>query len=588
MLIPSLAEYARRVNAIGDPLFERKPVRWLVVVGPGGRFVSMVDTSSDGKRGLEYPDVPKKVGATTGGVAAFGADNPRFALGHTERVEDQARAERDLPAFVHLFQLAAERFPGNQGLAAARDFFAEPGSLAQARDAATGNKVKDGDRVAIAYVGDNNVPLFETPDGRAFWRQFRKEQEAGKKIAGAVLCLSCGQERPPVLTNDTKIMGVPDGQPSGTALVSFDKDAFQSFGWEKNINAPVCEECSQAYTRGLNHLLRRDNRPRTRVDMAGTAYVFWTDSSTAGDVIELFFETPDSEEAERVLKAASSGQLPPEAPISRLFALGLRGNGGRAVVADWFETTLAEAYRNAAQWFADLSINLLFDEREKGVTYRYAGGLSRPPRLWALSTATARESDEVSPRIPVALIRAALRGERLPLYVAEACVRRLPLDGFGDFFAPARIGLIRCTLNRRHYGERPLMPGLDPENNDPAYLCGRLMATLEAVQYAAVGDVGASVVDHFYGKASTAPALAFGPLLTLAQSHLGSINNEGQRVNLDREMSEILGQLEPRLPRTLTLEQQGVFAIGYYHQKAHRFAEMRRRRDERKSTENTD
>lgn len=110
------------------------------------------------------------------------------------------------------------------------------------------------------------------------------------------------------------------------------------------------------------------------------------------------------------------------------------------------------------------------------------------------------------------------------------------------------------------------MPGLDPENDDQAYLCGRLLATLEAVQYAGVGDVGANIIDRFYGKASTAPALVFGQLLTLAQSHLGAINNDGQRVSLDKEVSGIVAQLGTGFPKTLTLEEQGRFAIGYYHQ----------------------
>jgi CRISPR-associated protein Csd1 len=200
-----------------------------------------------------------------------------------------------------------------------------------------------------------------------------------------------------------------------------------------------------------------------------------------------------------------------------------------------------------------------------------------------LGKATVREGQEVPKHLSAALIRAALRGDPLPLTVAEAAMTRLRLEknGFGDYLATARIGLIRCTLNRRSLGERTLMPGLDPDNNQPAYLCGRLLATLEAIQYAGVGDVGANIVDRFYGKASTAPALVFGPLLTLAQSHLGAINNEGQRVNLNRELSDIIGRLEPDLPRTLNLEDQGRFAIGYYHQKAYRFAETRRRKDER-------
>ncbi len=456
----------------------------------------------------------------------------------------------------------------------------EPAQLGAARGAASTNKVKDGDRIALAVTTANNVPIFDSTAGRAFWRTYRQAQEAGKKEQDAVPCLCCGKEKAPVLTSE-KLMGVPDGQPSGTSLLSFDKDSFQSLGWDQNKNAPVCAECSLAYTRGLNHLLLRNNVPRTRVDQGGVAFQFWLDSGSAGDFVENWLEQPDSEEAERLLSAVRTGQLPPGAPDRRLFALGLRGNGGRAVVTDWFDTSLADAYRNLARWFDDLAVQLLFDEKEKGTVYAKAGALSRRPRLWVLCRATAREDKEVSTRTPTALFRAALRGEQLPLVIAQACIRRLPLDGFGDFFTPARIGLIRCTLNRRSSGERNLMPGLDPDNNQPAYLCGRLLATLEAIQYAGVGDVGANIVDRFYGKASTAPALVFGPLLTLAQSHLGAIDNDGQRVNLDRELSEIIGRLEPDLPRTLTLEAQGRFAIGYYHQKAHRFAEIRRRRDER-------
>lgn len=579
MLIQRLVEYARNEGLDAtDPYFETKAIRWLVVISQGGAFVQLLQMG-DEKRGREY-SVPKKVGGNAGGVATFATDNPRFVLGYTEKAADSKKAERDLPAFIALMTAAAGQHPDEAEFQAAAAFYADARQVEAARTAATLNKVKDGDRMALSVTSANNVPIFDSTPARAFWRSYRESQEGTKKEQGAVLCLSCGNERPPVLTSE-KLMGVPDGQPSGTALLSFDKDAFQSFGWDQNKNAPVCAECSFAYTRGLNQLLLRGNVPRTRVDQGGVAFQFWLDSGSAGEFVENWFERPDTEEAERVLESVRTGQLPSDAPDRRLFALGLRGNGGRAVVTDWFDTSLADAYRNLATWFSDLEVRLLFDEREKGVTYRHSGDLSRPPRLWVLCRATAREDKEVSPRTPTAFLRAALRREQLPLHIAEACIRRLPLDGFDDFFAPARIGLIRCTLNRRNSGERILMPGLDPDNTQPAYLCGRLFATLEATQYAGVGDVGANIVDRFYGKASTAPALVFGPLLTLAQSHLGAINNDGQRVNLDRELSGIIGKLEATLPRTLTLEEQGRFAIGYYHQKAYRFAEIRRRKDER-------
>lgn len=579
MLITRLVEYAQKEGlADADPFFETKPVRWLIVISGGGVFVQLLKLG-DERRGMAY-SVPKKVGGNAGGVATFGVDNPRFVLGHMEGTPDHKKLSRDLSAFSDLMARAAKEKPEAAAFQAAAAFYQSPSELEAARHAATTEGVKDGDRVAVAVASAQNIPLFDSPAGREFWRDYRKTQEAAKPRQEAAPCLACGEPKPPVLTAE-KLMGIPNGQPSGTALVSFDKDAFQSLGWDQNKNAPVCEECSFAYTRGLNHLLDRGNTPRTRVDQGGVAFQFWLDSGSAGGFIENWFEAPDSEEAERILAAARTGQLPAGVPDRRLFALGLRGNGGRAVVTDWFDTSLADAYRNLATWFGDLEVRLARDEREKGTTYRHTGELARAPRLWVLCRATARGDDEISPRTPAALFRAALRGERLPLFIAESCIRRLPLDGFDDFFTPARIGLIRCTLNRRNRGERELMAGLDPENNQPAYLCGRLLATLEAIQYAGVGDVGASIVDRYYGKASTAPALVFGPLLTLAQSHLGAINNDGTRINLDRELSEIIGRLGPNLPKTLDLESQGRFAIGYYHQKAHRFAEIQRRRDER-------
>jgi len=579
MLISKLVEYAKNPGiADADPYFETKPVRWHVVITPEGRFVQLLQLG-DGKRGIDRT-VPKKVGANKGGVATFGTDNPRFVLGHATNEADRVKAARDLPAFVALIERAAAAYPEVREFQAAARFYASPAEIEAARIEAETSDVKSGDRLAIAVTSGAGVALFETPEGRSFWRGYREEQESLKEQLNEALCLSCGQLSPPVSTGE-KIVGVPGGQPSGTSLVSFDKDAFASHGWSQNANAAMCSSCSQTFTRGLNHLLRRSNTPRTRIDQAGVAFEFWLRSGSAGDFVDSFLEAPHLEEAAEVLDAARRGQLPTAAPGDRLYALGLRGNGGRAVVVDWFDETLDRVYGNLGRWFDDLEVRLLFDEKEKGTIFRKAGELSRPPRLWVLCMATARQEKEISARTPAAILRAALRGGQLPLYIAEACVRRLPLDGFGDFFAPARIGLIRCTLNRRNPGGRKLMPGLDPDNDDAAYLCGRLISTLEAVQFAGVGDVGANIIDRFYGKASTAPALVFGQLMTLAQSHLGAINNDGQRINFDREISDIISRLGSELPRTLTLEEQGRFAVGYYHQKAYHFAEIRRRRDER-------
>lgn len=590
MLIYKLVKYAETEGLAGaDPYFETKPIRWLVEILPDGTFVQLLPLG-DGKRGKDYK-VPKKVGGNAGGVATFATDNPRFVLGFTENADDQAKAERDLPAFSALIDMAAKAQPDNAEFAAAQSFYAHSDQVGAAREAAVSSKVKDGDRIALSVTTSRGVPIFDSGAGQAFWRAYRKAQDASKKASDAVLCLSCGDTRPPVATSE-KLMGVPDGQPSGTSLVSFDKDAFQSLGWDQNKNAPVCGECSFAYTQALNHLLKRGPHDdlhggsrRTRIDLGGVAYIFWTDSGGGGSFIDDFFEQPDPEEAGRLLGAARRGQYPVHAPDDRLYAVGLRGNGGRAVVVDWFDVALDEAYVNVVRWFDDLQIRLLFDEKEKGVTYKHAGDLSRPPRLWALEMATAREEKEISPRLPGFMLRAALRGEALPLTVAEACLGRLAVDhdNFGDFFAPARIGLIRCTLNRRLRArqEEEVTIDVDSERHSGGYLAGRAFAMFERIQYLAErtdpsgSELNKTVGDSYYGRASVSPGTVYPLLVRLAKSHLSVLRRrqrQGLASSLESELLAVMGQISAEtFSRPMQAEAQMEFVLGYASERTRRF-----------------
>ena len=113
------------------------------------------------------------------------------------------------------------------------------------------------------------------------------------------------------------------------------------------------------------------------------------------------------------------------------------------------------------------------------------------------------------------------------------------------------------------------MVQLDAENHNPAYLCGRLLAVLEAVQRAAIPGANATITDRFFGAASTAPASVFGPLLRGARSHLSKLRKErrGTFEALERKLEEIQSGLTT-FPKILSLEQQGFFNLGYYHQRA--------------------
>jgi hypothetical protein len=147
-------------------------------------------------------------------------------------------------------------------------------------------------------------------------------------------------------------------------------------------------------------------------------------------------------------------------------------------------------------------------------------------------------------------------------------------------------------FNVLDFSKEDPMVQLDPDNRDPAYLCGRLLAVLEAVQRAAIPGVEATITDRFFGTASSAPASVFGRLIRGSQAHLGKLRKErrGTYEALQRRLEEIQAGLTT-FPKTLTLEQQGLFSLGYYHQRAaDRAAAIayRQSRDEEKNDPDTD
>ncbi len=123
------------------------------------------------------------------------------------------------------------------------------------------------------------------------------------------------------------------------------------------------------------------------------------------------------------------------------------------------------------------------------------------------------------------------------------------------------------------------MVQLDTANQDPAYLCGRLLAVLERIQYAALGKTGSTITDRFYGTFSSAPASVMGTLFRKSQAHLAKLRKEkpGSEYALQGKLEEIQRPLTS-FPRTLTLEQQGLFGLGYYHQRAQDRAERNARK----------
>jgi len=594
VLIQRLQQFAQHDPTLraelAMPAFEQQPVRWLLVVDQTGNFQGLVDRIDDDKK--VPPALIPKVGArTVAPLSNLAVDNAGYVLGPSPETTETDRRKllARFSAFTDLMHHAAAA-TGDAGLQAAATFYDDPAQLAALRTELALRTPAAGDRYAFTLAGDDLRLVCNRPaamDFSALHVAERSQERGTKARAGRGsherVCLCCGRMKPPADRHMTKIMGVPDGQASGTSLISFNASAFESYGWEAAFNSPTCGDCVEAYSRAMNRLLQRRGVPRTRLDEGGAAILYWT---LGGEPLDLaaFFEQPDPEAVRLLLTAPRRGD-------NRLPAVGaeafctvvLAGAGGRVMVRAWLDTTIEAARTNLGRWFADLQMVTVWPQRRGEVVLRRSGEPALPPSLRTLLGSLVRDprrvAEDVPKNLPAALLRAALTGGPLPAAVLAAAVHRLTAEN-GNVDAwrgPARLGLIRAALNRSPVtrGGPVMTEALDREQVSPGYLCGRLLAVLEAVQYAAVGDVGADIVDRFYGRAASAPRAAFPILLRLAQSHLRTVKRDkpGLAVTQERELQEILGKLPggPGFPAFLPLEEQGRFALGFYHQRAERF-----------------
>ncbi|MGI8551101.1 MAG: type I-C CRISPR-associated protein Cas8c/Csd1 [Dehalococcoidia bacterium] len=598
MLIQRLRQYAEQELAaeLESTAFEEAPVRWLITIDGKGSFLGLTDRTGEDKR--VGPSTIPKIGVRTVGVVPnLAVDNVNYVLGPTEGMEgnELRKVRKQHAAFQELLRQATVATE-DAGLDACVAFYADTRNVEAVRAELRERDSKPVDRYAFMLAEDNGLLVCRRPAAVDFWNTHSDARTAARGAKPAVAsrkadspkdgperpgvgrCLCCGQEQPLADRHMTKIRPVPDGQQAGTSLVSFNEEAFESYGWKAAYNSPTCNDCVEAYARALNRLLRRDGSPRTRIDESGVAILYWT---IGGDSLDLndWLEQPDPERVRDLLRAPRTGSVPGAIDSGAFCTLALSGSGGRVMIRQWLDLTIEEARANLADWFDDLELIVARRQSRGNVVLREAGQPALPPGLWTLLDALARDRKEIPKNLPPELVRVALTGGPLPTWVLAAAVRRMAVErGAADAWtAPARLGLIRAALNRApgSKGAQRMNQGLDREQMSSGYLCGRLLAVLEGVQYAAVGDVGADIVDRFYGRAATAPRAAFPILLRLAQSHLRTLGRDkpGLRVNLERELQEIAGKLPGRtgFPAFLPLEEQGRFALGFYHQKAERF-----------------
>lgn len=577
MILASLARYYRRLatqtdRVTGEPKvppygFTAEKISWVVVLDIDGNLVDVISHLTDDKKPKpKLLSVPRPEKRTSGVKPNYLWDKTAYVFG-VESNKDKATA-KDLQfvasekTFEAFKQLHLELFneTTDEGLCAVRRFLEQ---WKPERFGESPLRMEMLDANIVFKLDGSSGYIHEREAARDIWESLLRAEDAEQG-----LCLVSGK-RASIARLHPAIKGVLGGQSSGGSIISFNKDSFTSYCKEQGANAPVSEEAAFAYTTALNYLLRNKHHC---VTIGDTSTVFWAEApdpmqaETAEDFFSAMVTPPDDDQEcqkvfhvlEQVRKGRPLQQVDANlASDTRFYVLGLAPNASRISIRFWLDTTFGRLADNFAQHWWDLAL-----EPQAWKT---------PPSIWRLliETAPLGKSENISPVLAGELARAVITGNPYPMSVLSQVISRIRTDGDGNGL---RIALIKAVLQRRYrkgFIKEEIPMSLDTESRNQAYLLGRLFAVLERIQGQALGEVNAGIADRYYGSASAVPFSVFPRLLAGAKHHLSRLRKDrpGMAVNLDKDLGVIIGALPEMFPRHLSIEEQGRFAIGYYHQK---------------------
>lgn len=584
MILTALTEYYDRLSNAEEGAkvpsfgFSEEKISYILVLSEQGELVDVVPNLTDEKKPRpKFMAVPRPEKRTSSVKPNFLWDKTAYALGVVLPKDKKTEAifESSLATFEAFRDTHRSLFSqtDDKGLKAVSQFLQnwQPENFESS--------------VLTAEILDANVVfrldgvrqfIHESIEAKEIWSSQLKSED-GKEA----MCLITGKQQP-ISRLHPSIKGVSGGQSSGVSIVSFNKESFESYGKEQGVNAPVSEQAAFAYTTALNYLLRYENNQS--ISLGDTTLVFWAqadDSKNAQQAESLFmnfFNPPyvsdESEtvqlqaEIEKLAKGRPLSEIAPDLdPKTQFFILGLAPNAARLSIRFWLQTEFGHIQQRLAEHFQDLALDPL--------------PWKMPPSIWRLlmQLAPHREGqkpkmEDVPSHLAGELMRAILTGQRYPRAILAQVLARFRADGD---ISDLRIALVKGVLQRefrKQLTKEEIPMSLDESNTNPAYLLGRLFAVLENIQRGALGDkVNATIADKYYASASTVPYSVYPRLLSGSKHHLSKIRKEkpGWAFNLEKELGQIMSQLPTEFPRHFSIENQGRFSIGYYHQKNARF-----------------
>lgn len=584
MILQSLVEYYEALEKKGEitrPGWCKAKISFALDISETGVLLRVLPLKIEKQRGKktvmepQQMEVPEMVTRSSGVSANFLCDNSGYFLG----IDNKGKPKRSEECFAAAKKKHLEILENAKGTAARAvcGFFESWDPACASEHPAVKDSIEEiisGGNLIFCVNGDWAQ---EDQEIRVAWENSRENAE--KENEG--ICLVTGL-RTEISRIHGLIKGVPGAQSSGAALVSFNAPAFESYGKEQSYNAPVGTYAAYAYTTALNHLLA--DRSHTS-QIGDTTVVYWSEdgderyqdifggtvdpSADNQDIIDGVFKSLEAGKPIAVGEVEESLSLE-----QKFYILGLAPNAARIAVRFFYQDSFGNILRHLKEHYDRMEI-----VRPAADELRYIG-------IWRMLQETvnkkSRDKKPVS-NMAGSVYRAVISGGRYPASLFLGVMERIRAeqddkDSHIRKITKGRAAIIKAYLLRNGYDKKEeITVSLNEDSRNVAYTLGREFAVLEAIQEEANPGINTTIKDKYFNSACATPAAIFPVLFKLKNSHIRKISNRGKVVYFEKLLGELQnripvteGQMVP-CPRRLSLEEQGMFILGYYHQNQKRY-----------------
>lgn len=584
MILQALAQYYETLEKKGEitrPGWSNAKVSYALELTEAGelhRVIPLKIEKQKGKKTVLEPQilkVPQMVTRSSGVAANFLCDNSGYLLG----IDNKGKPERTKECFQCAKEKHLDILDGAESIEgqAVRRFFETWNPDAAEENPALSEvmeEVMDGANL-VFWVNGHYVQ--ETDDLIQAWEKYRERVSDGP----TGVCLVTGQRTEIARIHGT-IKGVPGAQSSGAALVSFNAPSFESYGKEQSFNAPVGNYAVYAYTTALNHLLA-DKKHSTAI--GDTMVVYWSEDGE--EVCQYVFSctteptTDNCEIVDGIFKNLGKWKtvnVPGvEQSISldqKFYILGLAPNAARLAVRFFYQDSFGNILKHIKDHYDRMEI-----VRPAKDQMQYLG-------IWRMLMETVNKKSRDKKPVPNmagAVYRAVISGDRYPNALYQAVLGRIRAEqddkDNGIYkITRGRTAIIKAYLLRNgNYDKEEITMALNENSENMAYILGREFAVLEAIQEDANPGINATIKDRYFNAACATPASIFPILFKLKNSHIKKMNSKGKEIYYEKMLGELQSKIvvadsrEIAYPRRLSLEEQGMFILGYYHQTQKRY-----------------